>query len=185
MDVIARYRGHLWFMRRFGVRKWARYERARHSGVTIDYSAILSADVPEPEPGESITAYRARVSEHVGATLDATLAHLAEAGQQPPDWLAAVAILRARKRPMRRFLGSPLRQPPEDAHGYTFGGGGFFSVWGCPNGHHAIGEPAVPPTHVCQCGASWTICPRDEAHAFIVEIEGHDRAHDGIAFRLL
>lgn len=41
---MKRCRGHLWFMCRYGVCKWARYERARRSGMTVDYSEILTAD---------------------------------------------------------------------------------------------------------------------------------------------
>lgn len=42
--LLRRCRGHLWFMRRYGVRKWASYERTRRSGVTIDYGEIFSPD---------------------------------------------------------------------------------------------------------------------------------------------
>ena len=34
-------RGHLWFIRKFGVRRWWRYLEARHNGVEIDYAEIF------------------------------------------------------------------------------------------------------------------------------------------------
>lgn len=87
----------------------------------------------------------------------------------------------------RRRLLALRRRPPEGVHGQRAIDGGYFSVWACPNGHHEIGEGAMCPDHRCRrCETSpWLGCTRAEAHAFIVEIEGPERAHDGVGFRLL
>lgn len=34
--------GHLWFIRRYGLRRYVRYERARRAGVMVDYSSIFT-----------------------------------------------------------------------------------------------------------------------------------------------
>lgn len=37
-------RGHIWFISRFGFRRWRQYELGRRAGLTIDYSLIFSRD---------------------------------------------------------------------------------------------------------------------------------------------
>lgn len=37
-------KGHLWMIRRYGVRRWWRYERARRSGMVIDYAQVFTPD---------------------------------------------------------------------------------------------------------------------------------------------
>lgn len=36
--------GHLWFIHRFGYRRWRQYELGRRAGFTIDYSKIFTRD---------------------------------------------------------------------------------------------------------------------------------------------
>jgi hypothetical protein len=45
-------RGHLWMIRRYGLRRWWMYDTARRAGIRIDYSQVFS-------PGEL-----ARLEEH-------------------------------------------------------------------------------------------------------------------------
>lgn len=35
-------KGHIWMIRRFGLRRWWRYEQARRSRMTVDFAAIFS-----------------------------------------------------------------------------------------------------------------------------------------------
>jgi hypothetical protein len=39
---MKKVKGHIWMIREFGLRCWWNYERARRSGVTIDYSLLLT-----------------------------------------------------------------------------------------------------------------------------------------------
>jgi hypothetical protein len=39
-----RLRGHIWFIRRYGLRRWHAYERDRRAGLTIDYSKVFTLD---------------------------------------------------------------------------------------------------------------------------------------------
>jgi hypothetical protein len=39
-----RLRGHIWFIRRYGLRRWRAYERDRRAGLTIDYSKVFTLD---------------------------------------------------------------------------------------------------------------------------------------------
>lgn len=80
--------------------------------------------------------------------------------------------------------------PPENAHGQRNIDGTYFSVArrndydpNDPNpfkrmNKYEIVDPVNPPEGV-------TIVGRDEAHAFIVELEGLSGAYSGIGFKLL
>lgn len=37
-------RGTLWFIRRFGLRRLLRYQRARREGLVIDYAKVFTPD---------------------------------------------------------------------------------------------------------------------------------------------
>lgn len=37
-------RGHLWMIRKFGLRRWWRYTQARRHGVVIDYAQVFTLD---------------------------------------------------------------------------------------------------------------------------------------------
>lgn len=42
----ARMRGHVWMIRKFGLRRWWRYEKARRAGVRIPYTECTRATHP-------------------------------------------------------------------------------------------------------------------------------------------
>jgi hypothetical protein len=41
---VRRIRGTLWMIRRYGLRTWWRYSRARRAGVVVDYARLLTTD---------------------------------------------------------------------------------------------------------------------------------------------
>jgi hypothetical protein len=85
---------------------------------------------------------------------------------------------------------------PAGAHGQRNIDGSFFSVWKCQNGHKAVSGINEEPPYDCYGGCSWapdadltewTRCTPEEAEAeaFIVELEGRERAYDDVGFVLL
>lgn len=90
----------------------------------------------------------------------------------------------------KRHKPTKLSGPPENAHGQRNIDGTYFSVArrndydpDDPNpfrrmDKYKIVDPVNPPE-------GFTIVDRDEAHAFIVELEGLNGAYSGVGFKLL
>jgi hypothetical protein len=90
--------GHLWLIRRYGLRRWWMYNTARRAGMEIDYSQVFSLDELAllEEQGLSTWGHRVELCHGCGGTLPT-------AGECQEQWyVPGVGTFHAR-------CGRPLR----------------------------------------------------------------------------